>query len=109
MFEHDVAAPELLETYSVQSLDGFGFQPSDDTLVRASGALIQYLAEIRPAGVTHLRPVRIRRPGRVMLLDEMTRRQVFGVVILTNLACFLSVFFGADAVAAFFVDGHPTR
>ena len=76
MFERDVAAPELLQAYSVQSLDGFGFQAADDALVRASGALIQYLAEIRPAGVTHLRPVRIRRPGRVMLLDEMTRRNL---------------------------------
>ena len=38
--------------------------------------LIQYLAEIRPAGVTHLKAVQIRRPGRVMLLDEMTRRNL---------------------------------
>jgi DNA mismatch repair protein MutS len=44
--------------------------------VRATGVLVQYLADIRPGGVTHLRPVRIRRPGRVMLLDEMTRRNL---------------------------------
>lgn len=76
MFEHDVAARELLKTYSVQSLDGFGFQADDTALVRATGALVQYLSEIRPAGVTHLKAVRIRRPGRVMLLDEMTRRNL---------------------------------
>lgn len=76
IFEEDVATEELLRVYSVQSLDGFGFQPDDGLLIRAAGALIQYLGEIRPAGVTHLQPVAIRRPGRVMLLDEMTRRNL---------------------------------
>ena len=76
MFELDVASDALLRVYSVQSLDGFGFQSEDTALVRAAGALIQYLKEIRPGGVTHLKPVRIRRPGCVMLLDEMTRRNL---------------------------------
>ncbi|MDX1492962.1 MAG: DNA mismatch repair protein MutS [Longimicrobiales bacterium] len=76
MFEEDVATDELLRVYSVQSLDGFGFQSEDGLLVRAAGGLIQYLGEIRPSGVTHLKPVSIRRPGRVMLLDEMTRRNL---------------------------------
>ena len=51
-------------------------EAQDGVLVRAAGALIQYLTEIRPSGATHLRPVRIRRPGHVMLLDEMTRRNL---------------------------------
>lgn len=76
VFEEDVAAPALRECYGVESLDGFGFQTDDGPLARAAGALAQYLAEIRPAGVTHLKPVRLRRPGRVMLLDEMTRRNL---------------------------------
>jgi len=76
MFETDVCGDALTRAYAVQSLDGFGFQSGDDALVCASGALVQYLAEIRPAGVTHLRPVRIRRPGSVMLLDDMTRRNL---------------------------------
>ena len=76
MFEGDVSADELLRVFKVQSLDGFGFQADDAALVRASGALVQYLREIRPAGVTHLMPPRIRRRGRVMLLDEMTRRNL---------------------------------
>ena len=76
MFEADTCADELLRVYGLQSLDGFGFQVTDVVLVRAAGALIQYLGEIRPAGVTHLQPVRIRRPGQVMLLDEMTRRNL---------------------------------
>jgi DNA mismatch repair protein MutS len=77
MFELDVTSRELLEAYGLQSLDGFGFQRAgDDDLVRSAGALTQYLKEIRPVGVSHLRPVAIRRPGRVMLLDEMTRRNL---------------------------------
>ena len=44
--------------------------------MRVSGALVQYLKEIRPGGVLHLKPPRIRRPGQVMLLDEMTRRNL---------------------------------
>ena len=74
MFEADICADELLRVYGLQSLDGFGFQVTDTVLVRAAGALIQYLGEVRPAGVTHLKPVRIRRPGQVMLLDAMTTR-----------------------------------
>lgn len=76
MFEEDVCADELLRVYGLQSLDGFGFQSTDGVLIRAAGSLVQYLREIRPAGVGHLRPVRIRRPGQVMLLDEMTRRNL---------------------------------
>ena len=76
MFEADVCSDELLRAYGLQSLDGFGFQSDDQVLVRAVGALVQYLKEIRPAGVTHLQPVRIARPGRIMLLDEMTRRNL---------------------------------
>jgi DNA mismatch repair protein MutS len=76
MFEFELCEQELLRAYRLRSLDGFGFQPLDSALVRATGVLVQYLADIRPGGVTHLRPVRIRRPGRVMLLDEMTRRNL---------------------------------
>ena len=76
MFEADVATDELLRVYRLQSLDGFGFESDDQPLIRATGALIHYLKEIRPAGVTHLQPPRLRRPGRVMLLDEMTRRNL---------------------------------
>jgi DNA mismatch repair protein MutS len=76
MFEIDTCRDALLRSYGVQSLEGLGFQPSDEILVRGAGALVQYLKEIRPAGVRHLRPVRIERPGRIMPLDEMTRRNL---------------------------------
>jgi DNA mismatch repair protein MutS len=76
MFEADVCEDELRRTYGVQSLEGFGFESHDAPLACAAGALVQYLKEIRPSGVTHLRPVRIERPGRLMAIDEMTRRNL---------------------------------
>ncbi|MSR20207.1 MAG: DNA mismatch repair protein MutS [Gemmatimonadetes bacterium] len=76
MFDLDGSRDELLRIYGVQSLEGLGFDEADAGLVRAAGSLVRYLKEIRPAGVTHLRPVRIERPGRIMPLDEMTRRNL---------------------------------
>src|SRR5690606_41773894 len=63
-----------LRRFRVHTLDGFSFQEGDDGLVMALGALVAYLAEVQPAGIAHLRPPRIERPGRVMALDAMTRR-----------------------------------
>jgi DNA mismatch repair protein MutS len=71
-----VAGDALTEAYGVRSLDGFGFQAGDEALIAAAGALVHYLREIRPSGVGHLRPVRIQRRGSVMLLDDMTRRNL---------------------------------
>ncbi len=76
IFEADLCEEELQRAYGVRSLEGFGFQAGDRPLVRAAGAIVQYLKEIRPGGVTHLQQVRIERPGRLMALDEMTRRNL---------------------------------
>ncbi len=76
IFDHDVCVDALTEAYGVRSLDGFGFQGGDEALARAAGSLVQYLREIRPGGVGHLRPVRIQRRGALMLLDDMTRRNL---------------------------------
>jgi DNA mismatch repair protein MutS len=76
LFERDVAADEVLRRYRVHALDGFDFQPDDDALVRALGALLAYLAEVQPAAMDALRPPRIERAGTAMVLDEMTRRNL---------------------------------
>ena len=76
LFDESIAREALLARFGVSSLDGFGFQPDDESLVRASGALVAYVQEIRPGGAAHLRPPRILRPGTVMPLDEMTRRNL---------------------------------
>ena len=76
VFDYETADEELKRRYGIQSLDAFGFQKKDRLLVRATGALLAYVAEIRPSGVSHLRAPEILRRGSSMLLDEMTRRNL---------------------------------
>jgi DNA mismatch repair protein MutS len=76
LFDHATASESLLRRYGVQSLEAFGFQREDSALVRAAGALIGYVQEIRPGGAEHLRPPKLLRGGVFMTLDEMTRRNL---------------------------------
>ena len=76
LFDVETAAEELTRRYGVQSLDGFGFEERDSLLIRAAGALVAYVEEIRPGASEHLRAPRIQRPGAVMALDSMTRRNL---------------------------------
>jgi DNA mismatch repair protein MutS len=74
-FDLPTSTGHLTRRYGVHSLDGLGLG-RDDALVRAAGALVGYLDEIRPAGAAHLRPPRLINPGSSMVLDEMTRRNL---------------------------------
>jgi len=75
-FEEDTAQAALAEHFGVRSLEGFGLGPDDAPAVGAAGALLKYLRELQPGGVPHLgRPV-VERPGGVMPIDEMTRRNL---------------------------------
>lgn len=76
LFDAGVAAEELRRRFRVQTLEGFGFRPDDEALVRVLGALVAYLGELQPAAAEALRPPRLERPGRTMALDEMTRRNL---------------------------------
>ncbi len=76
LFDFALARDELTTRYRVQSLDGFGLEGRDELLVRAAGAVVTYVHEIRPSGVAHLRPPRLVRRGASMVLDEMTRRNL---------------------------------
>lgn len=76
IFDLATARDELTRRYGVHSLDGFGFEPGDELLVRAAGALVAYVEEIRPGALDNLLPPRIQRPDRVMALDSMTRRNL---------------------------------
>lgn len=77
-WEFDVAraSEALAAQFAVASLEGFGIGTPDHAAVGAAGALLRYLREVQPAGLPHLaRPV-AERPGGVMPLDEMTRRNL---------------------------------
>ena len=75
-FDPAVAREALERHFGVHSLEGLGFDATDDAIIGACGALLRYLRELQPGGVPHLsRPV-IERPGGIMPLDEMTRRNL---------------------------------
>ncbi|HEX6966612.1 MAG TPA: DNA mismatch repair protein MutS [Gemmatimonadaceae bacterium] len=75
-FDPALARDELARHFGVASLEGFGLGTDDDAAIGAAGALLRYLRELQPSGLPHLaRPV-IERPGSVMPLDEMTRRNL---------------------------------
>jgi DNA mismatch repair protein MutS len=75
-FDEPLAREDLARQYGVLSLEGLGIDSSDRLTVGAAGALLRYLRELQPSGLPQLaRPI-IERPGGVMPLDEMTRRNL---------------------------------
>jgi DNA mismatch repair protein MutS len=76
-FDPGLAVERLRDRFKVRGLEGFGLQPeSDQSMLAAAGALVAFLEEVRPNGLSHLRPPRVERRGRFMHLDEMTRRNL---------------------------------
>jgi len=75
-FDETLAREDLARQFEVLSLDGLGLGAADGPIVGAAGALLRYLRELQPGGLPQLaRPI-IERPGGVMALDEMTRRNL---------------------------------
>ncbi len=75
-FDEPLAREDLSRQYGVISLDGLGIAADDGLLVSAAGALLRYLRELQPSGLPQLaRPI-VERPGGIMPLDEMTRRNL---------------------------------
>ena len=74
-FDEASARDDLARHFSVLSLEGLGLDAADSLAIAAAGALLRYLRELQPGGVKLGRPV-VERPGGVMPLDEMTRRNL---------------------------------
>lgn len=62
----------IREAYGVEAIEGLGFAENDAGLVRAFGATLTYLDEVRPSGYAQLQAPTIERAGAVMWLDRMT-------------------------------------
>ena len=75
-FEPATAADALAGHFAVRSLEGFGIDGEDAAAVGAAGALMRYVRELLPAGIPHLARPTVERPGGVMPIDEMTRRNL---------------------------------
>jgi DNA mismatch repair protein MutS len=75
-FDPALAREEIARRFHLASLDGLGLLDEDASAVGAAGALLRYLTDLKPGGIPHLsRPV-VRRSGRFLWLDEMTRRNL---------------------------------
>jgi DNA mismatch repair protein MutS len=75
-FDPDLAREELARRFKLASLDGLGLGEAEAAVVGAAGALLRYLADLKPGGLPHLaRPV-LRRSDQFLWLDEMTRRNL---------------------------------
>jgi DNA mismatch repair protein MutS len=75
-FDLELARDQLLQHFQVGSLDAFGIGEADGVAIGAAGALLRYLKELQPSGTPHLGRPKMERPGGVMPLDEMTRRNL---------------------------------
>ena len=74
-FDVELARDELARHFGVLTLDGLGIGPDDTTALGAAGALLRYLKELQPGGVSLSRPI-VERVDGVLPLDEMTRRNL---------------------------------
>jgi DNA mismatch repair protein MutS len=74
-FDHQLGADDLARHFAVHSLDGLGIGADDRAAVGAAGALLRYLKELQPAGISLSRPV-VERAAGILPLDEMTRRNL---------------------------------
>jgi len=75
-FDAALARDDLARQFGVLSLEGLGLGEGDALAIGAAGALLRYLRELQPAGLPQLARPSIERPGGVMPLDEMTRRNL---------------------------------
>ncbi len=75
-FDAELGRDQLTERFKVSSLESFGIEDGDRAAVGAAGALLRYLDELQPSGTPHLARPKIERPGGIMPLDEMTRRNL---------------------------------
>ena len=75
-FDPLLAAEELARRFHLASLDGLGLGEDDSAALGAAGALLRYLSDLQPGGLPHLARPAVRRSGRHLWLDEMTRRNL---------------------------------
>ena len=75
-FDAALGQDEIAKRFGLAGLAGLDIGDPDRPALAAAAALLHYLHELQPGGVPHLaRPV-VRRAGRTMVLDEMTRRNL---------------------------------
>jgi DNA mismatch repair protein MutS len=75
-FDASLAADDLKRHFRLHSLDGLGIEESDTPALKASGALLKYALSLQPSGLPQIAFPSVRRDGRTMPLDAMTKRNL---------------------------------
>ena len=75
-FDSELGRDQLVQHFRVSSLEAFGIESGDRAAVGAAGALLRYLNELQPAGMSHLARPKMERQEGILPLDEMTRRNL---------------------------------
>ena len=75
-FDPALAREEIARRFKIASLDGLGLGDDDAPGIGAAGALLRYLADLKPGGMPHLARPSVHRSDRVLWVDEMTRRNL---------------------------------
>jgi len=75
-FDPALAREEIARRFKIASLDGLGLGDDDASAIGAAGALLRYLADLKPGGLPHLARPAVRRSDRLLWVDEMTRRNL---------------------------------
>ena len=74
-FEEDTCQSALKEHFSVGTLDGLGLKDFDVGCL-AAGAILKYLYETQKNSLSHITRLQTYLPGRYMILDSSTRRNL---------------------------------
>jgi DNA mismatch repair protein MutS len=75
-FAEDAARETLCKQFSVQHLDGFGFDDGDSLAIQAAGAVLNYLQETQRAGLDHFRGLSAHHRSGLLQIDASTRRSL---------------------------------
>jgi DNA mismatch repair protein MutS len=75
-FDASLATDDLKRHFRLHALDGLGIESGDTAALKASGALLKYALSLQPSGLPQIGFPSVRRGGRNMPLDTMTKRNL---------------------------------
>ncbi len=75
-FAEDAAKETLCKQFSVNMLDGLGFEAGDVAAIRAAGAVLTYLQETQRGDLDHFRSISAHHRTNFLQIDAATRRSL---------------------------------
>ncbi|QDT06465.1 DNA mismatch repair protein MutS [Rubripirellula lacrimiformis] len=75
-FAEDAAKETLCKQFSVNGLEGFGFESDDAPALRAAGGVLTYLQETQRRDLDHFRSISAHKRSGFLQIDAATRRSL---------------------------------